>query len=52
MTRLKCDACGVKVLPLGSYQEAEDVARRLGWTIGEESVLCALCAETAAPPDR
>lgn len=47
MARLKCDACGVEVLPLGSYQELEDAARRLGWAVGEDTVLCALCAETS-----
>lgn len=50
MARLRCDACGVAVPASDSYQEAADAARRLGWTIGEESVLCALCGEAARVP--
>lgn len=47
MAVLKCDACGVEAGSHGTYQEWEDAARRLGWAVGEEHVLCALCSGRA-----
>jgi hypothetical protein len=44
MAELVCDACYVRVGAFDSYEEWEDTARRLGWTIGEEIVLCAMCS--------
>lgn len=41
---LVCDACHVATGPFHSYEEWEDTARQLGWWVGEESVLCALCS--------
>ena len=41
---LVCDACRVTAGPFGSYEEWADAAARLGWAVGEVTVLCALCA--------
>jgi len=46
---LTCDACGTATGPFGSYEEWEDTARKLGWAIGEDVVLCALCSGSADP---
>lgn len=40
---LTCDACGVATGPFETYEQWNDAASRLGWTIEEEFVLCALC---------
>jgi hypothetical protein len=45
LSMLVCDACGVRVGPFTSYEAWEDAARRLGWTVGEDFTLCALCFE-------
>lgn len=41
---LICDGCGTRQGPLHTYEEWEDTARKLGWHVGEEVVLCATCS--------
>ena len=40
---LRCHVCGLKAGEFDSYDAWEDAARVLGWLIGEETVLCAMC---------
>ena len=43
-TLLKCDGCGREVLlPTNTYEEWEDYARKNGWWIGEDYILCPRC---------
>lgn len=43
-TWLECDACGAKIGPYETYEEWADAADRLDWEVGEETVICPLCA--------
>lgn len=41
---LKCDGCQTEAGRHPTYEAWEDAARRLGWTVGEDVVLCAACS--------
>lgn len=41
---LRCDSCGRYAGAYPSYEEWEDAAKALGWTVGEDLVLCGDCS--------
>lgn len=43
-TVLRCDACGKTHGEHESYEAWEDAARRAGWFVGEDVVLCDGCS--------
>jgi hypothetical protein len=48
---LECDICGRMAGTFDSYDEWEAAARRLGWAIGEDEVICRQCLIRAEPPN-
>jgi hypothetical protein len=48
MAELICDACRIRAGEYGTYEEWEDTARRLGWVVGEDFVLCDRCVGDTA----
>jgi hypothetical protein len=49
--RLRCDVCGRDGGEYESREEWEDAARRLGWAIGKNEVVCRQCLARAEPPN-
>ena len=48
---LECDVCGRMAGTFDSYDQWEAAARRLGWAIGEDEVICRQCLIRAEPPN-
>lgn len=45
------DVCGRQAGTFDSYDEWEDAARRLGWAIADDEVVCRECLARAETPN-